>query len=101
MNKPQLDNDEIKKLADLAKIEITETETEEYKRDINNILSHLALVNEAVIAEEGKIGEGEAFINFTREDDLSERVFDTQTIFDNIPLISKDNQVKVSKVIKK
>ena len=101
MTKPQLTNDDVRKLADLAKIEITENEVENYRQDINNILGHLAMVNEAVVAEV-TTGEGENFFNYTREDVLvgeENRDFDKQIIFNNIPSKSKDNQVKVSKVI--
>ncbi len=103
MSKPQLTNDNVKKLADLAKIEISENEVENYKQDINNILGHLAMVNDAVVSEV-KTGDGEVFFNYTREDILPSEVnrdFDKQIIFNNIPSKSKDNQVKVSKVIKK
>ena len=41
MSKPQLTDHDVKKLADLAKIEISEEEDLDYKKDINNILGHL------------------------------------------------------------
>lgn len=104
MSKPELTNQDIVKLADLAKIEINESEAESFKNDINSILGHLSLVNDAQVS--GESGEDtELFYNYTREDilpvDQDERGFQRQIIFDNIPSKSKDNQVKVSKVIKK
>lgn len=108
MTKPQLTNDDVKRLADMAKIEVTAEEIEKYKQDINNILGHLAMVNDAVVGDTTALGAGEKFFNYTREDILkvedggtTTRDFNLQTIFDNMPNKSKDNQVKVSKVIKK
>ncbi len=94
----QLTIDDIKKLADLAKIEITKEEEEKYLKDINNILGHISVVTEAKIEDADKVF---TFVNSTREDVRAERDFDTQTIFANVPQKTADNYVKVSKVIKK
>jgi Asp-tRNA(Asn)/Glu-tRNA(Gln) amidotransferase C subunit len=108
MTKPQLTNDDVKKLADMAKIEVTEQDVVNYKQDINNILGHLAMVNDAVVGDTTELGAGEKFFNYTREDvpkmqdgGTIIRDYSLQAIFDNMPNKSKDNQVKVSKVIKK
>lgn len=101
MSKPDLTNEDVVRLADMAKIEVTAEEVESYKKDINNILGHLAMVDEAVVGDVVATGAGEKFFNYTRADVLEPRDFDVQTIFNNIPQKSKDNQVKVSKVIKK
>jgi aspartyl/glutamyl-tRNA(Asn/Gln) amidotransferase C subunit len=108
MTKPQLGNDDVKRLADMAKIEVTEQDVENYKNDINNILGHLSLVNDAVVGDTNITGEGEKFFNYTRDDipkvedgGTELRAFSLQAIFDNMPNKSKDNQVKVSKVLKK
>lgn len=94
----QLTKEDIKKLADLAKIEITIAEEELYLKDINNILSHLAVVNDANVS--GKV-ENFNFFNHTRTDVLDPRDFSSEIIFEDMPNKSKDNYVKVSKVIKK
>lgn len=94
----QLTIDDVKKLADLAKIEVTEKEVESYVKDINNILGHLSMVSNA---DTGNVTPDFRFVNNLREDILEERVFDRETIFKNIPNKSSDNYVKVSKVINK
>jgi aspartyl/glutamyl-tRNA(Asn/Gln) amidotransferase C subunit len=108
MSKPQLTDEDVIRLADMAKIEVTIEEVQNYKKDINNILGHLAMVNEAVVGDVVATGAGEKFFNYTREDvaevkngGVAVRDYDMQIIFDNMPSKSKDNQVKVSKVIKK
>ncbi len=108
MSKPELTDEDIVRLADMAKIEITTEEVQNYKKDINNILGHLAMVSDAVVGDKVSTGAGEKFFNNTR-DDIPEvknggtavRDYDMQIIFDNMPNKSKDNQVKVSKVLKK
>jgi aspartyl/glutamyl-tRNA(Asn/Gln) amidotransferase C subunit len=94
----QLTIEDIKKLADLAKIEITVAETENYLKDINNILGHLSMVGQADVSDADRHLR---FYNSLRTDILEKRDFDRETIFENIPNKSKDNYVKVSKVIKK
>lgn len=94
----QLTIDDIKKLADLAKIEITGDEEQKYLKDINNILGHVSMVTEAVIDDSEKVFP---FVNYLREDVLENRDFDRDAIFANVPQKSNDNYVKVSKVIKK
>lgn len=94
----KLSTEDIKKLADLAKIDITSEEEQKYLVDINNILNHVSMVADAEISN-GEIVH--TFYNSTREDKLESRDFDKQTIFSNIPQKSQDNYVKVSKVIKK
>ncbi len=94
----QLTIDDIKKLADLAKIEITQQEEEKYLKDINNILGHISMVTEAKIDSPEKVF---VVTNHTREDILEQRDFDMATIFANVPQKSTGNYVKVSKVIKK
>ncbi len=94
----QLTIDDIKKLADLAKIEITPQEEERYLKDINNILGHVSQVTEA---DTNDIEKTFAFVNNLRIDELEEKDFDANTIFANVPQKSKDNYVKVAKVLKK
>lgn len=94
----ELKLEDVKKLADLAKIEITETEAESYKIDINNILGHLSMVGNA---QTDLLNSEFRFVNNLRADDLDKREFDRQIIFDNVPALSNDNYIKVSKVINK
>jgi aspartyl-tRNA(Asn)/glutamyl-tRNA(Gln) amidotransferase subunit C len=94
----QLTIDDIKKLADLAKIEITSEEEQKYLKDINNILQHVSMVTEADTEGVEKVLP---FVNYTREDILEPRDFSLDIIFQNVPQKSKDNYVKVAKVLKK
>jgi aspartyl-tRNA(Asn)/glutamyl-tRNA(Gln) amidotransferase subunit C len=93
----QLTLEDIKKLADLAKIEVTEAETVEYLKDINNILGHVSQVTEANTTG---VDKQHRFYNTLRPDTLDNREYDRETIFKNIPDKSGD-YVRVAKVIKK
>lgn len=94
----QLTINDIKKLADLAKIEITAEEEQKFLKDINNILEHVSIVSQADTSE---IEKTFTFVNSFRQDILEGRDFDKETIFTNVPQKSKDNYVKVAKVLKK
>jgi aspartyl/glutamyl-tRNA(Asn/Gln) amidotransferase C subunit len=90
--------DDIKKLSSLAKIEISETEEQEYLKDIASILDHLSLVSQAT---DETVQDSFLIENHTRADEIEPRDFDRETIFKNVRNLSKDNYIKVSKVIKK
>ena len=94
----QLNLEDIKKLADLAKIEVTDSESENYLKDINNILGHLSMVGDADVTD---LKMNLRFYNTLRNDVLEPRDFNREAIFENMPNKSKDGYVKVSKVIKK
>lgn len=94
----KLSNEDIIKLSDLAKIEITDAERTEFLSDINNILSHLSLVGDAPVSD---LENEFYFSNNVRADIETDRFFDRDAIFQNIPVKSEDDFVKVSKVIKK
>jgi len=94
----QLRIEDIEKLADLAKIEITIAEKEQYLKDINNILGHISMISSADL---GSVENTFRFSNNVRADALDKRDFDLNLIYQNIPSKSTDNFVKVSKVIKK
>ncbi len=98
--KAQLKEEDVKKLADLAKIEITIAENEQYLKDINNILGHLSMVNNFSSASDVARSSDLLFYNNTRKDGES-RDFKKELILKNIPNKSTDNYVKVAKVINK
>lgn len=93
----QLTKGDIIKLAELAKIEVTEAEKDEYLKDINNILGHVSMVAEA---DTQGVEKDLKFYNSLRQDELEARDFDRELIFQNIPNKS-GNYVRVNKVIKK
>ncbi len=99
----QLGIEDIKKLADLAKIELTDNEEQEYLKNINDILGHVSQV-EAFKSEALSTYD---FDSQVRGDILPERQdglsfgFDREIMLGNISNKSSDNSVKVSKVIKK
>jgi aspartyl-tRNA(Asn)/glutamyl-tRNA(Gln) amidotransferase subunit C len=94
----QLSIDDIKKLAELAKIEITSEEENKYLKDINNILGHISQVSGA---DTSGVENNFPFVNSLRQDILEQKDFDRDTIFKNVPSKSNDNYVKVAKVLKK
>jgi aspartyl-tRNA(Asn)/glutamyl-tRNA(Gln) amidotransferase subunit C len=91
--------EEINKLADLSKLDLTEEEKQKYLNDINGILDHL---NEIKSANLDEVTAQFPFFNHTRNDVLGESTDETrEAIYKNFPNKSSDNQVKVNKVLKK
>lgn len=90
--------DDIKKLKNLAKIDLTQEEEANYLNDLNNILDHVSQISE--FKDDG-INQKYEFDSIVRQDVANEHIFNREIIFQNIPQKSNDNFVKVPKVIKK
>jgi aspartyl/glutamyl-tRNA(Asn/Gln) amidotransferase C subunit len=100
--------DDIKKLADLSKLAITEIEQEKYLKDINGILGYVGQIANADISDLNKKEISDFnFHTVVRDDNVrdgkseEENQKEKEIILKNIPQKSSDNYVKVSKVIQK
>lgn len=94
----QLTNQDVDRLSDLSKIELTNEEKNNLLKDINDILIHVSKILDFVpLATESKY----PYDSQVKQDTPNVLDFDLQTIYENIPQKSSDNSVKVSKVIKK
>ena len=93
-----LSTDEIKKLAKLARITLTEKEEKKLPKDVDSILAYVAQLKEVVssVGEEKKAGE---LRNVTRDDaNLNENGKNTKDIIANMPN-SQDDYLKVEKIL--
>jgi aspartyl/glutamyl-tRNA(Asn/Gln) amidotransferase C subunit len=100
--------DDIKKLADLSKLAITNEKEEKYLKDINGILGYVGQIANAKI--DGKNIEDMNMYNFhtiirddqfRNENEEEQNKKEKEIMMQNVPQKSDDNYVKVAKVIKK
>jgi len=91
--------EEIKKLAELARIEIDEKETESLQGDMNAILDYVGQVSSVIESnstEENEVGDNH---NVFRDDDNPNQSGGfTESILDNMPN-TEDGYLKVKKIL--
>lgn len=63
-----MDKDEIKRLAALSRVAVTDEEAEGYAKDTNDILGYVAQINEAAVQPVGVVDD--AFVQSVLRDDV-------------------------------
>jgi aspartyl/glutamyl-tRNA(Asn/Gln) amidotransferase C subunit len=102
MTQNQLTVDDVKKLADLSKINIDDSEALGYLKDLNGVLNYVSLIADVDIKADNM--ENPTKYNFhsiVRSDMATEQSDDKDILWQNVPSKSNDKYVKVSKVINK
>lgn len=95
----QIQEEDITKIADLARIRLTSDETTKFTKDIQSIVGFIDTVNNTEISDELLKQEGFAPTNKIREDkDLHTDYMSPQDIVSAAPN-HQDNAVKVKKII--
>ncbi len=93
-----MDKDEILSLAKLARLEITETEIEGYKRDFDGILNYIDSIKEVDVSMEDNY-ETNLTKNYMREDELE---YAPGEFTDDILAVAPDTKngyIKVKKIL--
>ena len=96
-----MDSNEVKKLADLARIDMSEKEMEEIAKDFGSILAYVGQVQEVSegIINNGKKAEDYFMRNVTREDVVENSNEErTDKILANVP-DTQDRFIKVRKIM--
>lgn len=87
----------MERLAELARIELTEEEKESLLRDFDSILAYVKQIEEVPINSEGN-PEAEETRNVLREDEPLNRDFSKESIISQFP-DSRDGFLKVKKIL--
>jgi aspartyl-tRNA(Asn)/glutamyl-tRNA(Gln) amidotransferase subunit C len=91
-----ISNDEIKKLGDLARIDVSEAEAEEFKKDLDSILAYVDMVQKADV---GDVEENHMVKNVVREDEnMIPAGTHTEDILREAP-DTKNGFIKVKKIL--
>ncbi len=95
----QIQESDIKNIASLARISLTDAETTKFTKDLQSIIGFIDMVNDTQISDDLLKQEGFAPTNKTREDEETSNDYMTpQEIIDKAPH-HQDNAVKVKKII--
>lgn len=98
-NTPNIEETDIKNLANLSRISLTEPEVTKFTKDLQAIVDMIDVVNSTEISDELLKQEGFAPTNKTREDIAQETNYTTAQDIVSAAPNHQDNAVKVKKIL--
>lgn len=93
-----MDKEEIKKIANLARLEISEEESEKMAGQIDSILHYVDQIAEADVKDDGSRVENAAVRNVLRDDAEPHESSHTEDLLEEAPE-TKDGFIKVKKIL--
>ena len=94
----QISLDEVKKLARLSKLAITDTEAKKFQTEIASILAYVDQLNEVDTTTVEPTSQVTGLVNASRQDEVIEYGVDQAGLLDNVPAVT-DKYIKVKKVL--
>jgi len=94
-----MNKEEIKKIADLARLEVSDDESEKLAGEIDSILGYIDQIKEAEISGDGSRIESASVRNVMVDDgEPHKKGINTESLINEVP-DSQDNLVKVKKIL--
>lgn len=94
----QLSNEDILKLAQLARLGLTAQEVEEYKTELNAILGYVEQLGDADIDGLNPTSQVTGLTNVTRPDTVHDYGYTPKDLLKNVPTVEND-LIKVKRMI--
>ncbi len=95
----EINKDQIEKIAQLAKLELSEVEKEKYAKQFSSILSFIETLNELNISSDEILGLESEFDNQLRSDESVVCHEDVRNLSLNQAPEIENNQIKVKRVL--
>ncbi len=92
-------NEDVQKLADLARISLSEKEAESLKIDITGVLKYIDQIKKAPTKDRKKATSGFGLINVFREDEVVNKGGEYSEVLLKSAPKSADSRIKVKKII--
>lgn len=93
-----LTRDDILKLAQLARLDLTEDEVTEYTAELSAILYYVQQLDGVDVAGLEPTSQVTGLVNVTREDEVVDYGYDPKDLLRNVPAVELD-QLKVKRMI--
>ncbi len=93
-----LTRDDIFKLARLARIDITETEVEEYAAHLSEILEYVEMLQAVDVEGLPPTNQVTGLTNVTRDDVVQDYGYQPRTLLENVPSV-EEHHIKVKRMI--
>ncbi len=94
----KLSRDEVLKMANLARLELTESEVDEYIDELSSILQYVDMLQCVNVEGLKPTNQVTGLVNVTRPDEIFDYGYDTKELFKNLPSI-EDDHIKVKRMI--
>lgn len=94
----KLSREDILKLAQLARLELTEAEIEEYTEELSAILQYVEQLNDVDVAGLAPTHQVTGLTDVTREDEIKDYGYQPADLLKNVPAV-QDGQIKVKRMI--
>jgi aspartyl-tRNA(Asn)/glutamyl-tRNA(Gln) amidotransferase subunit C len=93
-----LSRDDILKLAQLARLDVTDDEVDEYSRELSEILQYVEKLGSVDVKGLKPTNQVTGLTNVTREDEVLDYGYDPKDLLKNVPDV-EDDQIKVKRMI--
>src|SRR4051812_7519746 len=93
-----LTRDDVLKLAQLARLQLTDDEVTEYQKELAEILQYVEQLNDIDISGLEPTSQVTGLTNVTRDDDIVDYGYDALDLLKNVPAVEA-NQIKVKRMI--
>jgi aspartyl-tRNA(Asn)/glutamyl-tRNA(Gln) amidotransferase subunit C len=93
-----LSRDDVLKLAQLARLDLTDDEVEEYTRELSEILQYVEKLQAVDVDGLAPTNQVTGLTNVTRTDEVKDYGYDPKDLLKNVPAVEAD-QIKVRRMI--
>jgi aspartyl-tRNA(Asn)/glutamyl-tRNA(Gln) amidotransferase subunit C len=94
----KLTREDILKLAQLARLELTEDEISEFSGELSSILQYVEQLQDVDVSDLRPTNQVTGLTNVTREDTVHDYGYKTEELLKNLP-DQQDGQIKVKRMI--
>src|SRR4051812_18006566 len=94
----ELTREDVLKLAQLARLELSEDEIEEYSRELSEILQYVEQLDGVDTDGLKPTNQVTGLTNVTRDDEIKDYGYKAKDLLKNVPTVEKD-QIKVKRMV--
>lgn len=94
----EITQDDILKLARLARLDLTEDEISEYATELSKIIDYVTMLNDVDVAGLKPTNQVTGLTNVTRADEIVDYGYQPHDLLANVPTVENDH-IKVNRMI--
>lgn len=94
----KLTRDDVLKLAQLARLDLTDDEVAEFSEELSAILGYVEQLSKVDVAGLKPTNQVSGLTNVTRDDEVKDYGYEPAKLLENVPAV-QDNQLKVKRMV--
>ena len=95
----KLTKEQVEKLAQLARLNLTPEETERFSGELTDILEHVAVLGELDTSGVAETAQVTGLANVVREDEVTKGFCDGDALLEASPFEKQDHQIKIKRMM--